>query len=240
MENTIIWKPFPRCKGYEVSNTGIVREENTKRVAEISYPQVLLKDETGKKKFFFVHRIVAETFIDKPEGADRVNHIDGVKTNFNLNNLEWVNNSQNMKHAYKLGLAVAPVNSNLKKAIVGINLSTKEIKEWAGVREVNREIGSKGINITTDFNKPFLRCLNKWVFVYKKDYFIGLFEKIELRKDHNKKAVLQLNPENLEIIAEYESAREACQKTGANFCRISDVCKGKRKTAGGFSWKYKE
>lgn len=58
----------------------------------------------GKKKKTKVHRMVAETFLPKPEGKDIVNHIDGDTHNFNISNLEWVNNSENNIHANKLGL----------------------------------------------------------------------------------------------------------------------------------------
>lgn len=51
-----------------------------------------------------VHRLVTETFLGKiPEGLV-VNHKDGNKVNNNLSNLEIVTYSENMKHAYRLGL----------------------------------------------------------------------------------------------------------------------------------------
>ena len=52
-----------------------------------------------------VHRLVAETYLDNPNGLPQVNHIDGVKSNNCVSNLEWVSVSDNVKHAYKLGLA---------------------------------------------------------------------------------------------------------------------------------------
>lgn len=51
-----------------------------------------------------VHRLVAETFIPRPEGASEVNHKNGVKTDNRVENLEWVSADANMKHAVANGL----------------------------------------------------------------------------------------------------------------------------------------
>jgi len=56
-----------------------------------------------------IHRMVAEAFIKKPIDGNiyEVNHIDGNKKNNKAGNLEWVTKSQNIKHAYRIGLNVA-------------------------------------------------------------------------------------------------------------------------------------
>lgn len=108
-----IWKPVKgREDFYEVSNTGKVRSlvgrYKSKEIFE-------LKQYVNKKgycsldlampelKKYSVHRLVAETFCDKPEGHNVVNHIDNNPSNNIYTNLEWTTYSGNLKHAQNQG-----------------------------------------------------------------------------------------------------------------------------------------
>ena len=118
-----IWKDIPNFEGYyQVSNLGNVR--SVERIIKCrdgrtsNYPSKQLKQTKDKRGYSRVglsvngrrtthgtHRLVAETFLVKPEiKLISVNHIDGIKANNQLDNLEWVTYSENTKKGYDIGL----------------------------------------------------------------------------------------------------------------------------------------
>ena len=66
-----------------------------------------------KQKSYYVHRLVAENFIPNPHKKRTVNHINGIKTDNNISNLEWMSYSENHKHAFKLGLKKSKIGEEV-------------------------------------------------------------------------------------------------------------------------------
>lgn len=115
------WRDIRGYEGlYQVSNHGNIRKLRfinnitnkekifpiTPQVINSGYEKVVLY-KNGKYKNRTVHRIVAETFLEKDSEKKFVNHKDGDKRNNCVENLEWCTKSENMKHAFKTGLAKA-------------------------------------------------------------------------------------------------------------------------------------
>lgn len=113
-----IWKDVEGYEGlYQVSNMGNVRSlerqtsrgQNrkgkflTKTISDNGYPKVSLSKD-GKATRFFVHRLVAISFIPNPEHKREVNHINGIKTDNRVCNLEWVSSRENKLHAFETRL----------------------------------------------------------------------------------------------------------------------------------------
>ena len=58
----------------------------------------------GKQYMRYIHRLVAECYLDNPNGLREVNHKDGNKRNNSVENLEWCTSRENHLHAYRTGL----------------------------------------------------------------------------------------------------------------------------------------
>lgn len=113
-----IWKDIQGFENkYQVSNIGRVKSLSyfnnlgrfkesiilKKRLTDRGYNTAVVYND-GKQKVFKVHRLVAIEFIPNPENKPCVNHIDGNKENNIVSNLEWCTHSENIKHAFKIGL----------------------------------------------------------------------------------------------------------------------------------------
>lgn len=187
-----IWEDIINYKNYQVSNLGRVKSKeryvNTiygakRKVKEKilkniinnkGYCVVCLYNENGKSTPKTIHRLVANTFIENKNNYPVINHINGVKTDNRVENLEWCTQNHNVKESYRLGLE-KPQLTNLGK----------------------------------------LGCKNK-----------------------KAKKIKQIDIKTGEVLNYFYGTLEAERKTGINFRNIYLCINGKRKSAGGFKWKY--
>lgn len=139
------WKQTRETSGYQVSDTGLVRNAKTgqvlkPRISEWGYEQVCLYY-GSKHNFRYVHKLVAEAFLPNPKNKPQVNHIDGDKTNNHANNLEWVTVTENNKHAYSAGLKTVSENVRAHAKKMG---SSKETRKAAFDRHPDIRIVETG------------------------------------------------------------------------------------------------
>lgn len=146
------WKDINQWEGlYEVSTSGKVRNIKTGRILvgdtnSCGYKRVGLYNKSRRQRFF-VHRLVAQAFIPNPNNKPQVNHIDGNKENNRVDNLEWVNQSENEIHAIK---------NNLKGVWNGefiVVFNDGKIELWDNQRDFARRINTSHAQVRNWLNK---------------------------------------------------------------------------------------
>lgn len=105
-----MWKKHPDYD-CEVSFMGQVRSTITGKIlsafenkgrGQKKYIRVTVRKNKKPIKEY-VHRLVAQTFLDRPHGKNQVDHIDGDTKNNSLDNLQWVDGRENVRKAYGWG-----------------------------------------------------------------------------------------------------------------------------------------
>lgn len=115
-------KKHPDFPDYIVTNCGKVYNLKLGRYISIDtsnkYCRVTLNN--GKRKRFFVHRLVALLYIDNPDSLPIINHKNGDKLDNRVVNLEWSTYGSNLQHAY---------DTKLRSNRVGESMHTSYLKE---------------------------------------------------------------------------------------------------------------
>jgi len=109
-----IWKNIEHYKGiYLISSFGRVKSFNKyidgiimKNSTDNNGYQIICLSNKNSKKTNKIHQLVASAFIPNPENKLEVNHINGIKKDNNVRNLEWVTSKENRRHALDTGLAI--------------------------------------------------------------------------------------------------------------------------------------
>jgi predicted RNA binding protein YcfA (HicA-like mRNA interferase family) len=108
------WRDIPNFEGYQVSSFGKIRgvdrlrksrhglrlikgQELKQVLNKKGYPEVRLRKQGSHTRL--VHKLVCSAFITKPTTCTQINHVNGIKTDNRVENLEWVTQSENIIHS---------------------------------------------------------------------------------------------------------------------------------------------
>ena len=111
------WKQIVGFPNYEISTKGNIRTKErltnkndikkskllSKRKNNVGYEYVILSNKTQKHKTLTVHRLMAKTFLTNYSDNLEVNHINGIKDDNRIENLEMTTHSENVKKRYEIG-----------------------------------------------------------------------------------------------------------------------------------------
>lgn len=164
MKNQEIWKDIKKYEGYyQISNLGNVkrlpRYVNNRHGNKSVLKEIILKTKINKygyctinlsansNKTFYIHRLIALSFIPNTENKPYINHKNGIKTDNRICNLEWVTSSENHLHAYRELGKIAYMCGKTggkhpkSKRVSQISKRGKIIKEYGSMREAQRLTG---------------------------------------------------------------------------------------------------
>ena len=148
------------------------------------YFQIILQNKKAglKPKLYYIHRLVAHTFIPNPDNLKQVNHKNFNRQDNRIENLEWVSNIQNIKHY---------VNSDRFKyrKITAANKSKYKIIQKdeellkAGILLYNNFYNTKRTEELWGCSEETVRKIFKIYNVYKPTYKISEYVLDSIKKD---------------------------------------------------------
>jgi len=153
LDPNITWvdlKGFPK---YEISTIGVRHKKKKSyinyHINDDGYPSIgIYRDKLVKT--ILLHRLIAIQFIPNPDNLPFVNHKNGDKMDFSVDNLEWVTSKRNNEHARETGLR--PSNKGIGvKAIEELDEDGKVIFTFSGIVEMMDDIKMSDGNIMNIF-----------------------------------------------------------------------------------------
>ena len=219
---------------YSVSDIGEVRNDKTgyilKSAIQQGYAHVTIYIDK-KPKRVKIHRLVATAFIPNLDNKPYVNHKDGIRSNNNVNNLEWVTASENTQHAVDTGLFLP----TREKSVTQFTLTGEKIGIYPSTMEAGRATNSSP-------EKIVLCCQRKRIthngFQWRYTNETG--EKIQAvqKPKTTARAVAQIDVETGKLIATYSSITSAAKAVNGSSSAITNIINKTKqtKTHKGFGW----
>ena len=180
---------------------------NDGRYYRIKCSSNFVKDMPGYNTSIYKHRLIALTFIPNPENKPYVNHINGITSDNNINNLEWCTQSENMMHAIQNNLIIHKKISeqydnnkhnepntlyHYSEPVLQLELNGDIIKEYLNIENAVEIFKNQNIKYTCMYysKKVYNKTSSGYGWCYKKNYIGSYFnEQIkeifpELTKEH--------------------------------------------------------
>lgn len=193
------------------------------------YKSVTLS-KNGRKKFYFVHRLVADAFIPNKLNYPIINHKDENPSNNCPDNLEWCTYKYNTNY----GTCIDKVIDKQGNIVVMMDMNGNEIKEFRSVNEASRNTNSKA-SVISYCCRGLVYSSNGYRFKYKgDDRWLNAVRPVI----KNSKTVLQYDLDGT-FIKEWVSASEVERVLGYYASNICACCRGKHDTAYNYMWRYK-
>lgn len=219
---------------YSISDIGEVRNDITgyilKPAIQQGYAHVTIYiNKKGKR--VKIHRLVANAFIPNPDNKPYVNHIDGIRSNNRVENLEWVTASENTQHAVDTGLFLP----TREKSVTQFSLDGEKIATYKSASEASRETNSLQEKITMCCQRQ-RQTHNGYQWRYTNE----AGEKIQAvsKPKTSARPVAQIDPITNEVIAIYPSITAAAKAVNGSSSAIVNIINKtkKTKTHKGFGW----
>ena len=150
-----IWVTLIDYPDYAVSNLGRVRRETkgmTVRAGRILKIHIRIRGFDRVNIFnqpaWYVHTLVAETFVEKPEYCTDIRHKDSNRLNNRVENLEWLSRRENQRHMAEFGnVAKGSRNAHAKLTEADIPIIFDLIESGKSLNAISRLFGVSGVII---------------------------------------------------------------------------------------------
>lgn len=123
-------RQLPGLSRYRICENGAIQKAANNRymtweITSLGYARVGLTFDDGTKKHMYVHRLVAQAFLDNPQNLNEVNHKDENKLNNHYSNLEWCTRQYNNTYGIKSPQNRKKITPSNAKPIVLCDINTQ-------------------------------------------------------------------------------------------------------------------